>query len=282
MGVLVGSVLPDDMRCPAPASTCRWPDYTTLAICSDLRDVTKLTTSECKTEPHATESAGTMSCTFQSPGMRNLTSPLTMTFNSSTPSIPNSEDVAATPSIISATDTRAGGVDAVAMNLASEEADFTTQIPPRDRATISGQSAAPESSEVPAGSSDLRYYQANSTSATMFTTDNNSETNLWMFLQYSMTVSRVSGERNPANFHFIHDPIHVFGDWDGFAQNMDAALTNLISGDNAQATALAGTAYATVPTRVLFWQWLSLPLAETLLVAALLGVTIAVSRNMPP
>ncbi|KAF2811957.1 uncharacterized protein BDZ99DRAFT_461906 [Mytilinidion resinicola] len=72
-----------------------------------------------------------------------------------------------------------------------------------------------------------------------------------------------------------------------FTENLAATLTTQIrnapsaGGDNANATTFRGTAQASTTYVEVRWQWLILPVAETLLTAVLFVISVAMTRHLP-
>ncbi|KAF2802019.1 uncharacterized protein BDZ99DRAFT_212762 [Mytilinidion resinicola] len=55
------------MECASLATQCSWEDFTTLGLCSDFRNVTNITTHNCKYQDHSDTTP--YFCTFDFPGL---------------------------------------------------------------------------------------------------------------------------------------------------------------------------------------------------------------------
>ncbi|KAK8103196.1 hypothetical protein PG984_016342, partial [Apiospora sp. TS-2023a] len=76
----VGSVFQPHVSCPAPATRCYWDNFTTLGVCSDVRNVTSIAAANCTDQ----DRAGSINCTYTFPGMMDeqySEAALTMTWN---------------------------------------------------------------------------------------------------------------------------------------------------------------------------------------------------------
>ncbi|KAI2473629.1 hypothetical protein F4781DRAFT_139361 [Annulohypoxylon bovei var. microspora] len=74
---VTGSIYEPYFTCPQPASRCQWNTFTTLGICENLTDVTDIAISECV---HIDSTDG-MNCSYSFPGMADFEpSDITMTW----------------------------------------------------------------------------------------------------------------------------------------------------------------------------------------------------------
>lgn len=75
---VIGSGFRPSSSCPAPANKCEWSNFTTLAVCHDVQDVTAASTRSCKLSglipPNMTEENSPLyQCNYSFPQWDNLT-----------------------------------------------------------------------------------------------------------------------------------------------------------------------------------------------------------------
>jgi len=130
-------------------------------------------------------------------------------------------------------------------------------------------------------------YHANST-GTDFWIDMETDYVLWNFLESIFLLDNKQNNSDPPGRSHVSETafrnLLLFDDPGGVVANVSRSISshiNLVGGDNANATGWAGAAYANVPRYTVRWAWLILPLAETVLVTALMGLTILMSQEGP-
>jgi hypothetical protein len=135
--------------------------------------------------------------------------------------------------------------------------------------------------------SDGPNYRANS-SSTDFWIDRRADYVLWNFLGSIFLIDNKQNNSDPPGRSQASESafrnLLLFDDPGSVVANVSRSISshiNLVGGDNANATNWVGTAYVRVPRYAVRWAWLILPLAETVLVTALMGLTIPLSREGP-
>ncbi|KAK8059968.1 hypothetical protein PG996_009898, partial [Apiospora saccharicola] len=71
LNAVFGQVAPPSYSCPPPATSCSWPDFSTLGVCRSFRNLTDVAKPDCKTkesEPEATTQWLNLTCTYDYTG----------------------------------------------------------------------------------------------------------------------------------------------------------------------------------------------------------------------
>ncbi|KAK8127959.1 c6 and c2h2 transcription factor [Apiospora sp. TS-2023a] len=71
LNAVFGQVAPPSYSCPAPATSCSWPDFSTLGVCRSFRNLTDVAKPDCKAkenEPKAATQWRNLTCTYDYTG----------------------------------------------------------------------------------------------------------------------------------------------------------------------------------------------------------------------
>ncbi|KAK3345783.1 hypothetical protein B0T25DRAFT_520344 [Lasiosphaeria hispida] len=320
MSAMLGSEPPANFYCPPLASRCVWQDFTILSMCSDMQTITEdKVTSNCTRLPDNTFDPRLLSvdCTITFPGDHKFRSPNPLSVSMSKKVLGDSWIYNKLDSRKILTSTQYGGwVDFAAVN--ASQATFTASTNILSGVTVyigkmswcsriirnftvnaGGKPTATTSDEpltlvnrtyVGEGTRrilDKSIYHAPSTDDD-FLIYVGSDVGIWMYLTSILLVDNKSGQSDPPGRSLVSEnailELFLFDDLSDAIAKITRSITaqiNLIGGDNANVTRLTGMAYANVPRYTVRWVWAILPLVETVLVTALMALTMFREREEP-
>ncbi|KAI0021597.1 hypothetical protein F4780DRAFT_770094 [Xylariomycetidae sp. FL0641] len=314
-----GTIFQPHLYCPEPVSRCSWDNFTTLGICATYENVTDVAVPKCGNlsfagdlnctytfpgmpahnnkpyEPYD-NTDGTLVITFNSEGLGGDTPPTTLFQSLFTRDL---KGIGSFLAIKAKGDGYPLGDEPPPVEVYYSVLHWCAQTFHQTNATPSGLKGTtmtaerlhlyqtiPKSDDGPKTNLDL--WKANSTGA-LYNITQMADTNLPFSLN-ALLSTKVS--------HNIYRPDTTTPDTTlalGYAlQNRDiktaidniaTSLTNQIRsrdpGDNNNASVISGQAFINEPYVHIRWGWMALPLAETLLSAVLLILTIVTTRKQP-
>ncbi|KAK6952036.1 hypothetical protein Daesc_006564 [Daldinia eschscholtzii] len=294
----VGAVQEVNFYCPEPATRCTWGQFDTLAVCANYKDVTDIVRKSCESDENK------YLCTFNFPQgdsiemiwpkNRNGGSSL---FNTSLTwnnvggviegvlnGVNNTDPFGLTPLM----DTKAFTItldfcvrsyhSVVATPAGIQAANYTTQ-----------RLLSYNWSQEDAGNPALLFkYDTLHTesSSELFNISVSLQKGLFQYVNKLFTcdlTSPLTTSAASADFSFGEFMYHT--NLTNFTQNIEDTLTNQIRsaspGDNRDALTQPGQAFYQETYWHVHWPWIILPVAEVLITAALLCVSIVLTRNQP-
>ncbi|KAJ4329501.1 hypothetical protein N0V84_000136 [Fusarium piperis] len=316
ISALAGDVFQPSFDCPSPASRCEWPDFSSLGICSAVKNVTEQTKRKCEEEDK-----GVSNCTYTVPltlesreGSKNTT--ISMKYHDGTEHDDGSEK-----SHVLRTSFVPGDKDVVGQFVVVRHRNDTwgdESLEPKSPevlvldlrwcekmykdVSVSASPSGPSSqnvddkllqfasNEFEAGRWFLKFTtpdgQAN------YTITRDLEEYLPMYLGQVLTVeleqemahgvaSRLDLSRALKSPGFLSTETDV----DKLINNLADTLTNQLrtsdNGDNRNATTVEGTAFINEPVIMVRWEWFILPIMEVFLTVSLLFWVIVINRDGP-
>jgi hypothetical protein len=309
MSAMLGSKPPADFSCPPLASRCAWREYTTLSICSEFQSISEKMSSNC------TRSSDELAvdCALTFPGGHKFLYPLSVSMKKAWDG--NWKARYRSQSLVTSTRFN-GGVAFAGVNISQVRfAESTNALSgitgysgnmfwcsrtTRNLTIDAGGLSSANTDNEPLTYVDRLYwdgptmmwadgpnYHANST-GTDFWIDMRADNVLWDFLGSIFLIDNKQNNSDPPGRSQVSENafrnLLLFDDPGSVIANVSRSISshiNFVGGDNANATNWVGTAYANVPRYTVRWAWLILPLAETVLVTALMGLTILLSGEGP-
>lgn len=298
-----------------PGDRCSWDTFTTLGVCSEHQNVTDNVVTNCTGRIE-----DSLNCTYTFPSSPPLqpyaADPFIMQFaEQSGPTSRSTTLFQSTGYIGEERNTSFGAVLYTARAAVNDVGDTTLGTPPATdlsytawywcSQTLYNLTATPHaiaaatttyerlvynttSDEQDGNLERFTTYIAPSTGA-RFNIDSNADRSLFNYISKLLTRQVVDAYPH-AGTTFDADSLDLStflytADIGGAAASLAATLTGQVRsagpGDNANATMLAGDVHVGEAYISVDWPWLALPAAETLLVAALLGVSVALTWGQP-
>ncbi|KAI0914165.1 hypothetical protein F4823DRAFT_638255 [Ustulina deusta] len=289
-----GSVPPVNLICPPPSTQCSWPPFSTLAVCSSFSDLTNSAQRDCTTNGYYTV------CTYQFP----KGTALSMT------SMAHDDD-----SLLNSSGRLDILNDVPSVRLDGIRIPFTNKhgLPTADTddpqsfsmawnfciKTYSKVLASPNgvhtveytsvpllrNDSVPPGIQPWDSF-SNPSSDIICKLTASAQTGLWQQLRDLLTrelLSHFAGDSLTTDFSV--GEFMLFADLANMTRNIEETLSNQIRssspGDNYDAEMWPGQAFYEETYWKVHWSWIALPVAEVLLAASLLAVSIGVTRAQP-
>ncbi|XXG94969.1 hypothetical protein Hte_001228 [Hypoxylon texense] len=309
-----GSVFKPYLECPEPATRCQWDTFTTLGVCADFSNVTNVAIPNC------INSTWGINCTYSFPGITNFdpgdmvlawtaegsggVGPETMLFQSQFQESQGGSALGAFMAVKASKNGYPNGTKSPPVQVYFSTFSWCSQtfynitgsqtgVKAGSVSTEDFQTVTAYSIEEPNNAMGTDYYSyvANSTGHAF----NVSQMAVFSLPQYLHTFLSATVRHNiyrPDNT--VNKPENQLLET-GFAlQNSDLksvitdiadTLTNQIRtkdhGDNYNASIITGAAFFNETYIHVRWGWMALPLAEVLLTALLLVLSIMITRGQP-
>lgn len=264
---------------------CSWEDFTTLGVCSDFHNVTNITLSNC------TGGAGDLICTYNIPGRQPLIQDLSIAYSSA---------LFVSVTGIGAPESDTLGSMAV-VNATSPYNNKSPEPPPTEvyystwfwcaqsfhalNTTSSGlgqSSPQIERLTVVGTVENVLLLRADSTGK-LYYIDSYSAAAIFQYpyVALNTTVTRYVIDPGDLNFGYYLRRSNLSDVTQDLADTLTGLIRSNVPGDNLNATMFKGEArYSTAFVQVR-WPWIILPIAETLLTAVLLAISILLTRHQP-
>ncbi|KAI1648340.1 uncharacterized protein F4817DRAFT_71527 [Daldinia loculata] len=293
----VGSVQEVNFYCPEPAAKCTWDQFDTLAVCASFKDVTNIVNKTCQSGRYQ------YVCTFEFPEGE----PIEMAWRGgngggslfNTSRAWNNLDgvIEGVLNGVNNTD-RYGGITFTNAEAFTITLDFCVRTYHGVVATPAGIQEANYTTEKllsydwsqeGAGNPSLYFtydtFRTNS-SRELFNISVSLRTGLFEYVNKLFSTdltSPLTDEAANADFSFGEFMYHT--NLTNFTKNIEDTLTNQIRssapGDNRDALMWPGQAFHQETYWRVHWPWIILPVAEVLITAVLLSVSIVLTRNQP-
>ena len=298
-----GTVFQPSLNCPSPAIECSWEDFTTLGVCSDFRNVTNITSSNCTRGARdfrnvTNGGARDLICTYDFPGHLSLSQNLSLAYpNTRFVSVTGNDwlegEILGSMAMVNVTSPYNGPLYNGSPEPPPTEVYYSTWFwcaqsfhalkttssglgqssPQIERLTVA------EDQQLVVNALSLR---ANSTGK-LYYVDSLSIIGISTYLSATLntSVSSDSSDMEHLNFGYYLQSSNLSDVTRDLADTLTGLIRSNISGDNLNATMFKGEArYNTVFVQVR-WPWIILPIVETLLTAVLLAISISLTRHQP-
>ncbi|KAM0414680.1 hypothetical protein ACHAPT_013483 [Fusarium lateritium] len=313
LSALSGNVFQPYSSCPSPATRCEWPDFSSLGICSAVRNVTQKTTRECKGGKQ-----GASNCTYTIPltielpdGGRNTT--ISMNYINDTEKsdgnhilrtkfVHGEEDVVGQFVVVrhqndSWSDDSS---EPASPEVLVSDLRWCKKTYKNVTASVGSSGAGSESIDNELLSFVNRQIKDGRWGVTLTTPDekenytisNNLEAYLPVYLEQVLTVeleqqaarddvSRLDLSKVLMKPSFLSTSTEVEEMMDDLSETLTNQLRTNDDGDNREATKVDGTAFFKEPVIVVRWGWFVLPALEVFFTIVLLFWVIIINGSVP-